>query len=216
MYTFFLTNIYGFKLQKVSTSHEKKKLRLEYTKILFSKLNITITIENQDKLPLAGPYLIFSNHRSVIDPLILDVALEESTMFGFWIAKKELYNSIFFGNAVRNGGCVRLDREKNQSNMFFSEIKDVLHKGNSISIFPEGTRNKTDKDLLEFKKGLNIIAIKNKLPMLPIHIKSNSANILQEALLNNKIKRKITVTIGDPIHYSEKHIEERYRTMFKL
>ena len=216
VYTFFLTYIYGFKLQKVFLPHEKKKLRLEYSKILFSKLNISIKIENKDKIPLSGPYLIFSNHRSILDPLIIDIALEESTIFGYWVSKKELYNSIVFGKAVQSGGCIRVDREDTKNHMFFSEIKDVLHRGNSISIFPEGTRNKTDTDLLEFKKGINIIAIKNKLPMLPIYIKTNSADIQESALMNNKKNREIIVVIGDPIHYSEKHIEENYRTMFNI
>lgn len=216
MYSFFLTNRYGFKLKKVPNYLDKKQLRLEYAELLLSKLNISVRVENQNKIPKSGQYLIFSNHRSIIDPLVIDIALKDSGIFGVWIAKKELYNSLFFRNAVRNGGCIRLDRENNQSSMLFTEIKEVLNSGSSISIFPEGTRNKTDQDLLAFKKGFHIIALKNKLPMLPIYIKSNTADTLQEALLNNQNRREITVTIGDPIDYSDKHIKRRYQTMFGL
>jgi 1-acyl-sn-glycerol-3-phosphate acyltransferase len=217
IYGFFLTRKYGRKLQYIPEHIEKKRVRLEYSKIFFSKLNIQIIIENKEKIPLDGQYLIFSNHRSILDPLAIDIVLQESTIFGLWIAKKELYNSLLFGTAVSNGGCIRLDREEKDTKIFFTDIKDGLAHGSSICIFPEGTRNKSKKDLLEFKNGVRIIAIKNKLSLLPIYIKSNASKVLQQALLDNSIQREITIVVGDIISYSEKNdLETSYRKMFNL
>lgn len=217
IYAFFLTNRYGIKLQNILDPVEKKRIRLEYSIKLLSKLNIHINIKNKEKVPRDGQYLIFSNHRSIIDPLAIDILLKDSAIFGLWVAKKELYNSIFFGKAVKNGGCIQLDRERNNTKTFFSDIKNGLNQGSSICIFPEGTRNKTQKNLLKFKNGLRIIAMKNKLPLLPIYIESNASEVLQQALYDNSKKREITIIIGDTITYSNKNdLEIIYRNMFGI
>ncbi len=214
---FFLTRKYGSKLQYIPEHIDKKTVRLEYSKIFFSTLNIHINVENREKIPQNGQYLIFSNHRSILDPLAIDVVLEESAIFGLWVAKKELYDSLLFGTAVRNGGCIRLDREEKKTKIFFADIKTGLAQGSSICIFPEGTRNKTEKDLLEFKNGVRIIAIKNRLALLPIYIKSNASEVLEQALMDNSIEREITIVVGDLIPYTDKSdLETSYRTMFNL
>ncbi len=216
-YGFSLTKKYGKRLQYIPEPIEKKRVRLEYSKILFSKLNIHVNIENKEKIPDEGQYLIFANHRSILDPLAIDIVLEESTIFGLWVAKKELYDSLLFGAAVKNGGCIRLDREEKNTKTFFSDIKNGLAQGSSICIFPEGTRNKTQKDLLPFKNGIRIIAIKNKLALLPIYIKDNASKVLNEALVDNSIQREITIVVGDVIPYTDKsNLENSYRTMFNL
>ena len=215
-YAFFLTNIYGIKLQKIIPSLEKKIIRLQYAKKLLKKLRITVHIQNIEDLPKDGPFLIIVNHRSIIDPLIIDILLKDEDIFGLWIAKKELYDSIFFGNAVRNGGTIRVSREKANMLQFFSDIRKGVRQGDSICIFPEGTRNKTENGLLPFKEGVRIISLKLKLPILPIYIETNSAQVLSAALKTDE-KSNITVTIGDLINYKSKdNIETLYREMFHI
>lgn len=216
-YGFFLTNYYGIKLQKILAPIEKKRIRLEYSQKILSRINVSIKVENPEMLPKDGQYLLISNHRSIIDPLIIDVVLQDTKIFGSWIAKKELYYSFFFGNAVRNGGAIRLDREDNKVSTFFSDIKNWLMLGSSIFIFPEGTRNKTQKKLLNFKKGFRIISLKNKLPILPVYIKTNAEEVLKNALNDSSRKQEITIAIGNIIDYTEKSdVETIYRDTFDL
>ncbi|DAB41435.1 MAG TPA: 1-acyl-sn-glycerol-3-phosphate acyltransferase [Sulfurovum sp. UBA12169] len=191
-------------LKRIQDVQEKKKLRLAYSKAQLAALNIEINIENKDKLPFEGQYLLLSNHRTVIDPLIIEVALEYTKLFGLWIAKKELYSSPFFGLFVRNAGSILIDREKSQMSGFFADVKAEVQKGDSVFIFPEGTRNTTDKSVTAFKEGSRLIALKNKLPILPVYIKDNAREILKEALYDNSQKRKITLVIGDIIDYKDK------------
>jgi len=196
---------------------EKKKLRLDYARAQLSALNIKVTVENPEKIPREGQYLLLSNHRSIIDPPIIEVALQDTTLFGLWISKKELYNSPFFGLFVRNAGSVLLDREKSQMGGFFADIKKGVAKGSSIFIFPEGTRNKTDKPLGAFKEGSRIIALKNRLPILPVYIKTHAGETLKAAIQNDKTPREITVVFGDLIDYkSRENLEERYKAMFGI
>ncbi len=177
IYAMYLTNKYGIKLKKTKTSKEKMDLRLNYSEELLSKLNIKVQIENKDKIPTQGQYLLISNHRSIIDPLIIEQTLKDSDIKGYWVAKKELYNSSFFGTFTRNAGTILLDRESNNMSSFFKKTKEVVKNNQSIFIFPEGTRNKENTPISSFKEGSRIIALKNRLDILPVFIKSNANDI---------------------------------------
>ncbi len=196
---------------------EIKRLRLGYSEAQLKSLNITVNIENREKLPKDGQFLVLINHRGIIDPPITEVALKETEIFGPWISKKELYNSFFFGMFVRNGGSILLDREKSQMSGFFADIKKATKRGESIFIFPEGTRNKTGKPLATFKEGARIIALKNRLPILPLYIKTDTGKALKNALDDSKLEQEMTIVIGDLIDYKDRtNLETAYREMFSL
>lgn len=218
IYATFLTNYYGFKLKKAASTQEKKRLRVEYSRVVLAKLNIEIEIKNRDKFPKEGQFLLISNHRSIIDPLIVENIAQNSSVYGHWVAKKELYNSFFFGLFVRNGGTILLDRESSQMSLFFKEIKECVKAGHSIFIFPEGTRNKSANALGEFQGGAQLIALKNKLPVLPVYIRSNADKILNLALTNPQNSFKIEVEIGDVIDSKDRSVplEEAYKKQFNI
>ncbi|MCK4704731.1 MAG: 1-acyl-sn-glycerol-3-phosphate acyltransferase, partial [Gammaproteobacteria bacterium] len=119
LYSLYLTNKFGFKLKNAVTNEGKKKLRCEYADTLFSRLNIEVVVSGLEKVDSDAQYLLLSNHRSIIDPCIIELALKDTRILGLWVAKKELYNSFFFGKFVRNGGAVLLDRESKQMGQFF-------------------------------------------------------------------------------------------------
>jgi len=217
-YATFLTNLYGVKLKLTTDLKEKKKLRIEYAERLLSKLNLQVKIINEERLPPDGQYLLLSNHRSVIDPLIIEIATAKTNLFGYWISKKELYNSFFFGSFVRNGGTILLDRDASQMGGFFADVKSCVKAGNSIYIFPEGTRNKDNTELGDFKEGSRIIAVKNRLPMLPVFIRSQANEALMSSLKGEKKPRTIEIEIGDIIDYKDKSmtLEEAYKKQFNI
>lgn len=217
VYALLLTNYYGFKLKNIKEPLEKKRVRLTYAQSILAKLKISVEVKHQEKLVKDKQYLLISNHRGIIDPLVVELALQETDIYGLWISKKELYNSPFFGLFVRNGGAVLLDREKSQMSGFFSEVKSEVQKGNSIFIFPEGTRNKSENLLIEFKEGFRIIALKNKLPILPVYIRTHTDKVLGKALNDKNIEQTITIEIGDEIDFKDKNnIQETYKTMFGI
>ncbi len=217
IYSLFLTNYFGLKLKNVSDNLEKKRLRVDYSKILLGKLKISVEVKNRERLSKDGQFLIVSNHRGVIDPLILEMALENTSIYGLWISKKELYNSPFFGIFVRNAGSVLLDREQSQMGGFFADIRRGVKDGSSIFIFPEGTRNKSEKSLIEFKEGARIIALKNRLPILPVYISTHTDKALGTALNDKKAEQTITIEIGELIDYKDRtNLEELYKKQFNI
>lgn len=218
IYSLYLTNYYGFKLSGVKDALKRKEARIEYANRLLNKLNIKVEVLHKDKIPKDGQYLLASNHRTVIDPLIVEVATQDSDIHGDWIAKKELYNSFFFGKFVRNMGTILLDREASNKSSFFKDIKESVKDGNSIYIFPEGTRNKTDSAIAEFKEGAQIISVKNRLPILPVYIRSLANEVLMEAIKDSSVERKIEIEIGDTIDYKDRSLPftEAYKKQFNL
>lgn len=218
IYALFLTNKYGFILKRTPDAAEKTRLRLVYAETLMSCLHIAVEVEGAEKLGKGGQYLVVSNHRSIIDPLVIEIALQHLGVHGLWIAKKELYNSFFFGMFTRNAGTILLDRDSRQMSSFFKEIKANVADGNSIFVFPEGTRNKTDAPLAEFKEGSQLIAIKNRLPILPVYIKTNANEVLMESLKKNTKGLKVVIEIGDLIDYKDRSqtLEEMYKARFNI
>jgi len=217
IYSLLLTNFFGLKLKNANSSNRKKALRVEYATTLFQKLNLSVEVVNKEKLPFNGQYLLLSNHRGIIDPLVIEIALQETDIYGLWISKKELYNSPFFGLFVRHGGAILLDREQSQMGRFFSDIKFRVKEGNSIFIFPEGTRNKSNQPLIEFKDGFRLIALKNRLSILPVYIRTRTDEVLGNVLENRDIKQRVIIEIGDIISYKEKgNLEEIYKKQFDI
>jgi len=218
LYSLFLTHKFGLKLKKVNDAVEVTKLRLEYAETLLSRLNITVEVKGAEKIDQGGQYLIISNHRSIIDPLIVEVALKHKNVNGLWVAKKELYNSFFFGTFTRNAGSILLDRDSKQMSSFFKDIKMNVAQGYSICVFPEGTRNKSETPLSDFKEGSQIIAMKNRLQILPVFINANTNAILMDAIKNNTKDLKVSIEIGDLIDYKDRSrtLEETYKQRFSL
>ena len=217
IYSLYLTNKFGFMIKKEKDQKKKLDLRTLYAITLMKKLNITVEVINKEKLPEDGKYLLLSNHKSILDPIVVEMALKDTKIRGFWIAKKELYNSFFFGTFTRNAGTVLLDREAPSMIPFFKKTKEVINSGLSIFIFPEGTRNKTDSSLSEFKEGARVIALKNRLPILPLYIRTNVNEVLKDAINNRTKNLIIKIEVGDIIEYKDKTpLEENYRTIFNL
>ena len=91
LYSLYLTNKYGVKFKSVKSNAERKKLRCEYGNLILSRLNIEVIVSGLDKFDPDGQYLLLSNHRSIIDPCVIEVALKDTNILGLWAAKKELY-----------------------------------------------------------------------------------------------------------------------------
>ena len=117
------------------------------------------------------------NHQGIVDIIGLE-ALQNNHLR--WVAKKELFDALWFGNLFRYGEMISLDRGSKAGLIKLikdvKESREVLHR--PVAIFPEGTRAK-EQALLSFKQGTNMIAKKLELRVQPIVI-SGSKQVLNE------------------------------------
>ena len=111
-------------------------------------------------------YVVVSNHQS-----LADIVLMYKTKMQFkWVAKDSLFKIPILGWNMLLAKHIRLRRGD------FSSIKKVyreagawLRKGVSVVFFPEGTRS-DNQEIGEFQNGAFKLAIKEKVPILPIMI----------------------------------------------
>lgn len=134
----------------------------------FSKLNrIPYKIYGKENIHPGKAYIYLSNHTSYLD--IPGVCLTVPKQIRP-LAKKELLKFPVLGWIIRHASVI-VDRSSNESKRKSMEhLKDVLLRGISVLIFPEGTQNRTDQPLQSFYDGAFRIAIETQQPILPMVI----------------------------------------------
>lgn len=114
-----------------------------------------------------GRVVFICNHTSNVDPILVELSSWKNK---FYLAKKELYRNKVIGGFLKRLNTIPIDREKTDFNAIKNALK-VLNKEKALVIFPEGTRNKEQKEA-PIKAGAAMLAIKSKSPIVPIWIKN--------------------------------------------
>ncbi len=124
-----------------------------------------VEVLDRSGLPSGRAALVVSNHQGAFDiPLLMGFVGRD---IGF-VAKKELAHIPLVSAWMRLVGCVFLDREDRRKQVAqIRETIDTLRSGQSMVIFPEGTRSNGPK-LGEFAKGSLSIAAKAGVPIQPV------------------------------------------------
>ncbi len=153
-----------------------------------------VRMRGGEKLTPGAPYVFASNHTSALDiPALLSVLPKNFR----WIAKKELFSIPVFGYAIRRVGYIPIDRSDARAAVkSLGTAAGRIKDGASVVIFPEGTRSK-DGNLLPFKAGGLGLAIRAKVPVVPLAITGARRCLSPKSLL--LLPGTITVTLGEPI-----------------
>ena len=109
-------------------------------------------------------YVVVCNHRS-----FLDVPLSTPHIPGpnKTIAKKEMASIPIFGMMYKRGSIL-VDRKSDKSRReSIDQMRQVLANGMHMCIYPEGTRNKTDKPLKSFYDGAFKLASDTGTAIIP-------------------------------------------------
>ena len=128
---------------------------------------IDIQIENAGLLDPDKRYILVSNHYSYFDiPCILAVVPQPIR----FMAKASLFKVPLFGGAIGRAGFIPVDRkDRSTAVKSFDLASRRIQQGNTIVIFPEEGRTST-RTLRPFQRGAFLLALKSKLPVVPIAI----------------------------------------------
>ena len=154
-----------------------------------------IKIIHKKRLPKKQRHVVVSNHLSAID--IIHVFLQTPGRRRM-IAKKELRKSKFLRVFEKPADIIWIDRE-NPSVASVKRILECLKKDQAVCLFPEGTRNKENRELQDLKSGATVFAIKGKAPLVPLLIFSHAKKF-----------RRNYLYVGEPL-FLEKFYNERLR-----
>jgi len=167
---------------------------------------IRYRLAGAEHLPHDRAAVYCANHQSNVDPPLLFTALHPRMHV---LYKAELERMPILARAFRMGGFIPVNRNNREDAMRSIDAGVAsIREGHSFLIFPEGTRSQTE-ELLPFKKGGFIMAIKAQAPIVPVAIRGG-----REAMRRgSRIVRPVTVNIrvGEPIETAGMTLEDRDR-----
>ena len=143
----------------------QKQVKLWTTRLL-RNIGLAVTVEGAENLPGADETVVFVvNHQSYLDiPVVLGSIGRAYPLLG----KRQLGKIPFLGAWMRRLGCIFVERDDARASVAALRACDELvEKGSSLIIFPEGTRSGGDV-IGEFKGGAMRVALKAKVPVVPI------------------------------------------------
>ncbi|MDA3837473.1 MAG: lysophospholipid acyltransferase family protein [Candidatus Delongbacteria bacterium] len=159
--------------------------------------NTNVKLIGTENLP-DHPVVIVSNHQAHFDIMLLFGYTGLSPSF---IAKKELGRIPLFATWMKILGCIFVDRSSARKALAsFKEGAKKIKDGQTIIIFPEGTRR---REILPFKKGSFKLPIMAEVPILPITI-IGSENIVENVKKNKPTDVTIVISPEVNIHQMDK------------
>lgn len=161
--------------------------------ILFAS-RIHVTVKGFSNIDPDKPYIFMPNHSSNFD---IPVILAHLKVQFRWLAKAELFRIPLFGFAMKRVGYISIDRSNRKSAFeSLARAAQTIRNGQSVLIFPEGTRSR-DQSVKEFKKGGFVLAVESGVPIVPVVIHGTWRIMSKNGLMVRP--GNVTVEIFEPI-----------------
>lgn len=168
---------------------------------------ITYTVHGAENIQRQRAAVYAVNHASNVEPPILFDALRELFPRLRILYKAELRSLPILTRAFDLAGFVPLERgNRDQSLPAIERAAQALREGNSFLIFPEGTRSRTG-ELLPFKKGGFIMAVKGQTPVVPVAISGARSAMRKGSPIINPVA--VRVSFGSPVETAGLTLEDR-------
>lgn len=169
-------------------------------------VGVKVEVTGREKLDPRQPYIFTPNHQSLIEVPLFVTYLGRNPAY---LAKKEVFKYPIFGYGIGLMGVVPVDRSNSPSAVESAKAAtELLRKGKSYVVYPEGTRS-ADGQLLPFKKGAYMMAIEAGVPVVPVTV-SGATRIMPKAKIEVH-PSTVRLIIHDPIPtagYSRANVAE--------
>jgi 1-acyl-sn-glycerol-3-phosphate acyltransferase len=155
---------------------------------------IRYRVSGRQNVPSGTAVVYCSNHQSNVDPPVLYRALDRRLHILF---KAELRKVPILGIVMETGGFIPVTRGKRDEAVGAIDLAAAsIRSGNSFLIFPEGTRSRNE-ELLPFKKGGFIMAIKAQAPIVPVAVSGGRDAMRKGSAIIRPVM--VDVKIGEPV-----------------
>lgn len=140
--------------------------------ISISKLFWRIKFHNTENIPqnLDGGLLIVPNHQTYFDPFWICIPIHRKFRFMAW---DKAFEWFLVGDMIRYLGAFPVNLERGSKETLKQAVK-ALRDGATLMIFPEGAREFSDGEMLEFKNGAIKIAMLANVPIMPVTIRGGN------------------------------------------
>ena len=168
---------------------------------------IAVVVEGRQHIQRHRAAVYAVNHASSVEPPIIFDLLHELFPRLRILYKAELRKLPVLVRAFDLAEFIPLERgNPEQSLPAIDRAAKALREGNSFLIFPEGTRSRTG-ELLPFKKGGFILAIKGQAPVVPIAIAGARDALRKGSLLIYPVT--VRVRVGEPVETAGMTLDDR-------
>ena len=165
---------------------------------------IRCRLEGSEHLISGRAAVYCANHESNVDPPALYHILHPRLHV---LYKAELRHLPLLGRAMALADFVPVDRRnREEAARSLDRAAERLKGGASFLVFPEGTRSRTG-ELLPFKKGGFIMAIKGQAPIVPVAVSGGRAAMAKGRFLIRPIV--LRVRVGEPVETAGSTMEDR-------
>ena len=173
--------------------------------LFLSGIRYTVSGAEHIRRQPASVYAV--NHASNVEPPVLFLTLSPLFPRLRILYKAELRKLPILTRAFDLAGFIPLERgNRDQSIPAIERAAEALREGNSFLIFPEGTRSRTG-ELLPFKKGGFVMALKAQAPIVPVAIKGARAAMRKGSPWIQPVH--IEVVFGEPIPSAGLTLDDR-------
>ena len=173
--------------------------------VILKTAGVKVTVKGAEHIPADTPALYVGNHRSYFDILVGYTTVPG--LLGF-VAKKEMLKIPLLSQWMVQVNCLFMDRQNVKEGLkTILQGIEKIKRGVSIWIFPEGTRNRNETDLLPFKEGSLKIAEKTGCPVIPVAI-TGTADVFEKHLPFIR-PAHVTIEFGEPFFVKELPPEQK-------
>jgi len=156
-----------------------------------------VRVEGREKIDPNTAYVMVANHQSLLDILVL---FRLFTHFK-WVSKIENFYVPCIGWNMSLNRYIKLRRgDKESVDQMMAASEQTLREGNSIMMFPEGTRS-ADGRLKAFKHGAFTLAKRVGAPILPIVVEGTAAALPKRGFVLQG-RHAIRIRVLDAIPYA--------------
>jgi 1-acyl-sn-glycerol-3-phosphate acyltransferase len=154
-------------------------------------------------VPRVGPVILAANHTAGIDPLLIFATCTHRTI-SFLVATEYCRGLAgWFGRLV---GCIPVDRERPGKDSIAACLR-LLEGGGCLGIFPQGTFEAPDREPLDAKGGVGLLALRTGATVIPCHISGTQySDHVFGSFLN---RHRVCVRYGPPVELAALRGPER-------
>ena len=165
-----------------------------FVRLGLALVGVKVEVSGLEKLEPAQSYIFTPNHQSLIEVPLFVTYLGRNPAY---LAKKEVFKYPIFGYGIGLMGVIPVDRRNSPSAVESAKAAtELLRRGKSYVVYPEGTRS-PDGRLLPFKKGAFMMAIEAGVAVVPVTV-SGATRIMPKAKVEVH-PSTVRLTIHDPI-----------------
>lgn len=175
-----------------------------WARFLLNVAGVRVKVKGTENIPEGETVLFVSNHQGNFDIPVLLGSLPKPIGF---LAKVELAKIPVIHSWMNKLGCVFINRaDLRQSVKAVQKCVEVLKGGQSVVIFPEGTRARGSQ-MGEFKKGSLRLVEKAGVPIVPVTV--NGTYRAMEANDDRITPADVEVAVSPPIYFDRLSKEEQ-------